>query len=103
MEFIRQMGGVALLCIGLMIAIGNWSVFIGAIKRRKSASFGPLVGGICLFIALMIPPFNFSWKVALLGFVVDFGSLPLFSYGVFMMIRSRITKKNETETDGRIS
>jgi len=75
-EILGNIGGILLFAIGITISIGNWAVFISGVRGKGSASFCPIVGGVCLFWAFSIQPFDFSWQLSLISFLIDFGSIP---------------------------
>jgi len=76
MELARQIASIGLAIPGALIALFNAWVIVNQLNGRHSPSVFPFVGGLMLFGAGLMYPDSNSWKLALLGLVVDYGCLP---------------------------
>ncbi|MEJ8292151.1 hypothetical protein WKI45_04940 [Delftia tsuruhatensis] len=84
---------VIILC-GLWIISMNWYVFyIGFIRKRKSPSWIPLLGGVFLFFGLYFFLDKGRENMAWIAFFIDWGSVP----GLFLnFARKKWFSKNST-------
>ena len=79
---------IALFLLSLYIIIVNWiTIFSNYSKTSKKPSNIVLLGGILICIAFLISPINQLKSFWWLGFVIDYGSLPIFIHTVYFYIR----------------
>lgn len=74
------------LLIGLFFILGNFSSFIGAqLKKTESTSLMPLVGPICITIAILIV----GWPLYYipLAWVCDVGTVGIIYYYLSVLIK----------------
>jgi hypothetical protein len=77
--FFWVLGGLSLLLI-----VGNWVNSIWAMRRKRSYSWIPLIGGLSGFAALLLCPWPGTGYWCWVPLVADL-SIPGFLYAVFVL------------------
>ena len=83
---------ISAVCIlsGAAIAIGNWAgVYKAAVKKEKTGSWIPLIGGILLLIGLLLFPHDLTKKLCWIGLIADWGCIPGIVYSVAAVLRRK--------------
>ena len=85
MDFVAHCVGVFFLFLFLWVGgLNGWN-FVNGLRGRKTASYIPLVGGICGILGLgSIGPWARHW--VWLPLVLDFGTIPLFAWTTFFYL-----------------
>lgn len=87
MDIIRYIIAIILGLFGLYIVTMNWCIFVLWLLKKKGASMGGFLGGLCLCISFAIIPNNPYVGLCWLAFVVDIGSLPLIVWtGIYLLM-----------------
>ncbi len=93
MNEIRYVISIILGGFGLYIITMNWCiVWVSLIKKKEHHSFGPLLGPICLSIALIVIPNNPYASLWWLTFIADFGSLPFIILSIIFFLMGKHKK-----------
>jgi hypothetical protein len=80
--------GVILISFGGFVSVYNWYSFFK--KSEEDTRFSPplFVGGILLFIGMMTVPIEILNYSAILAFLIDFYSLPIWIFILFQKFKS---------------
>jgi len=74
--------GLIVLIIGIIIGLVNWPIGIRRIIKKAGTSSVPLVGSIFMLLGVMLMPSGtykpYMWLIPF----IDFGCLPLLTYGL---------------------
>ena len=92
-DILRWIFGGAAVALGSLISLGNWVTLIGAIVTKTSSSFVPLIGGVLVAVGLVILPIEGLWKLAWIGLLADFGTVPLWTWAGISGFFDKINNK----------
>lgn len=74
---------------GIWITAANWGGIYCWFRYKKHTSSIPLLGGLSLFISLLLivkPPYKI---LSVIPFVIDYGSLPLLIHTIWFLIKNK--------------
>lgn len=85
---------VTLLIIGVFFISFNAMVFwIDIVCGRHAPAVAPIVGGIIASAGIVIMPLDNAWHWFWVPLLLDWGGIPLFLYGAFRFLMSKVNRK----------
>jgi hypothetical protein len=77
----RLVVGMILALVSAYAIIANWAILYANIRKGKSISYIPFVGGVAGLLAVVVIP-SVHWLYGLAPIALDCGTFPLVVWGV---------------------